>query len=139
MQIQHGAAHAVASLHQRHAGARQSLRIIRGSQQARLPRKVIVDFALVPDVIAAGQHVNAVTEQFIGQRRSDAEASGRVFAVGDGQVNVCFGDDSAQLPGHNLAARGCEDIANEKKISNRNLARVGIKERTTSAVPAPVI
>jgi hypothetical protein len=54
-------------------------------------------------VIAAGQHVDSIAEQLIGELRSDAEASGRVFAVGDGQVDFFTCDDIAQMPGDNAA------------------------------------
>lgn len=52
-------------------------------------------------MIAAGEDVDAVAEQLIGKLRRDAEASGGIFPVGDGQVDFFSGDDVAQVSGYN--------------------------------------
>jgi len=50
--------------------------------------QVIDDLALVPDVVAGGDDVDAEFEQLFGNLRSDAEAAGGVLAVGDGEFNA---------------------------------------------------
>ncbi len=61
---------------------------VRRPQQARLARVIVVDVLLVEAVIAAGKDVCAEREQFFGDLRGDAEASGGIFGVGDDEVNV---------------------------------------------------
>jgi len=58
------------------------LGIIGGPQQARLAVQVIVELALVPDVVAAGEDVQAEGEQILGDGGGDAEAPGGGFRVG---------------------------------------------------------
>ncbi len=128
MQIQDRAIDSVARLHHHHASPGQLIDIIGGPQQARLAGEIIVDLALIPDVIAAGEHVQAVAEQLIGELRRDAEAAGGVFGVGDGQIDFFGGDDVAQMAGNHAAPGGGENIANKKKIGQRDELS---KERTT--------
>ena len=98
LQIQDGAIDSVARLHHHHAASRQLLHVIRRTQQTRLAGEIIVNFALVPDVIAGGDDVQAVVEQFVGELGRDAEPAGGVFTVGDGQVDFFGGDNVAQMP-----------------------------------------
>jgi hypothetical protein len=69
-------------------------------------------------VIAAGQHVHAVSEQLVGQRRSNAKSAGGVLPIGDGQMDVLRGHDPAQMPRHQVASGGRKDVADKKKIGN---------------------
>ena len=70
--------------------------IVRRTQHAARQRGLIAvggvhvldDLALVPDVIAGGDDVDAEFEQLLGDLRSDAEAAGGVFAVGDGEIDA---------------------------------------------------
>ena len=55
-------------------------------------------------------------EEFFGDRRSDAEAAGGIFGVGDGQVDVVGLLDVLQMIGYNLAARRGEDVADEEDV-----------------------
>ena len=78
------------------AEARRSRRIVCRPQDAPGQRRlisvgrvhVVDDLALVPDVIAGGDDINAEFEQLFGYLRCDAEAAGGVFAVGDGEVDA---------------------------------------------------
>jgi len=45
--------------------------------------KKIDDLTFVPDVIAGGDDVDIQLEEFFGERGSDSETGGRIFAVGD--------------------------------------------------------
>ena len=114
MQVHNCAIDAVASLYHYDPRTGQFRDIIRRTQKARLAREVIVNLALVPDMIAAGQHVEAVTEQLVGQLRRDAEASGGVFGVGDGKVDFFRRDDFLQMTGHNMAPGRSKNIADKK-------------------------
>ena len=40
--------------------------IVGGAQQARLARQIIEDLALVPDVVAGGEHVQPQAEKLFG-------------------------------------------------------------------------
>ena len=61
---------------------------IGGPQQARLMRNEIEDFLAVPDVIAAGENLDAGAQQFFDDARSDAEAGSGILAVGDHQIKL---------------------------------------------------
>ena len=50
--------------------------------------EVVVDLALVPDVVAAGDDVDPAAEQLLGQARGQARPGGGVLAVGDDHVEV---------------------------------------------------
>ena len=52
--------------------------------------EVVDDLALVPDVVSGGDDVDAELEEFLGQRRSDAEAGRRVFAVRDDEIDAAL-------------------------------------------------
>jgi len=71
-------------------------------------------------VIAAGQDIDAVSEQLIGQRRRDAESARGVFAIGDGQMNVLGSDDRARMPRYQLPPGGSKNVADEKKVGYRS-------------------
>ena len=101
LQIDNRAVDSVSRLDDNDAGTRQLRRVIGWTQQARLAREVVINFALVPDMIAAGEHVDAEAEQIVGQLRRDAEAAGGVFAIGDREMNVFGFYDRLQMTGDN--------------------------------------
>jgi hypothetical protein len=49
--------------------------------------EIIDDFALIPDVVAGGDDVDVEIEQFLSERGCDAEAGGRVLAVGNDEID----------------------------------------------------
>ena len=73
-----------------------------------MAREVIVDFALVPDVIAGGEDVEPVAEQFVGQMRRNAETSGGILGVGNSEVDLLVRHDLAQMLSNDGTARSCE-------------------------------
>src|SRR5690348_7301159 len=79
-------------------------------------REVINDFALVPDVIAGGHHINSELEKIFGQRWSDAEARGGVFAVRQHEVNAVFTDQALQPFADDVPPRPPKDVANEENF-----------------------
>ena len=115
LQIDHGALHAVARAQHDHAAARR-VGVVGRPQQPRLAVQVIVELALVPDVIAGGEHIQPHGEQLFGDGRSDAEAAGGVLRVGDGQVDVVGLDDVLQVVGDNPASRRGENIADKENV-----------------------
>ena len=96
-----------------HPTARRFGRIIGGSQKARCAAQIIVDLALVPDVIACGEHIDPQFEQVLGNQGRDAEAACGILPVGDSQVDLLRFDDVLQVVGDNAAPRGGEDVADE--------------------------
>ena len=52
-------------------------------------------------------------EQILGNGRRDPESTGRVFGVGDGDIDALRFDDVLQVVGDNAAARGSENVADE--------------------------
>ena len=96
------------------AAARDAGREVRRAQQLRLPRDVVEDFLLVPDVIAGGHDVDAVPEDGIGNVAGDAEARGRVLDVGDHEVDVALLDERRDGPLRDLASRLAEDVSDEQ-------------------------
>jgi len=67
-------------------------------------------------VIACGKHVEPVAEQFVGELRRDPKAARGIFCVGDGEIDLFLSDDLFQILRNDGAARGSEDIADEKEI-----------------------
>ena len=61
LKIQHRARHAVAGAQSDDTPA-GGIGIVGGTQQPRLAREIIVDFPLVPYVIAAGEHIQTQAE-----------------------------------------------------------------------------
>ena len=75
--------------------------------------EVIVNFALIPDVIAGRQDVEAIAEQLIGQLGIDAETAGCVLDISDGDVNVLRRHDVFEMPRNHAAAGRGEHVANK--------------------------
>src|SRR5579862_2234013 len=49
--------------------------------------KIIDDLALVPDVVAGGDDIDAQFEQVFRQRTGNAETAGRVFSISDDEID----------------------------------------------------
>ena len=64
-------------------------------------------------MIAAGDHVDALRKQLLGQARRDAEACGGVFPIGHHQIRAALRHDIGQMVGHELPARRADDVANK--------------------------
>ena len=59
--------------------------------------EVIDDLALVPNVIAGSEHVDAEVEEFFGDLTGDAEAGRGVLSVGDDQINRMSSNQRSQF------------------------------------------
>jgi hypothetical protein len=120
LQIHDGAIDSVARLHDHDAAAGEFVDVIRGAEQAGLAGEIVVDLALVPDVVAAGEDVEAVAEQLVGELRGDAEPAGGVFGVGDAEVDFFGLDDVFEVARDKAPPGGGEDVTYEKKVGQRN-------------------
>src|SRR5262249_26409073 len=96
--------------------------------EPRLARQIIVDLALVPDMIAAGEDIGPIPEQLVRELRGYTEPAGSVFAVGDGEVDAFAVDNLRQASGDNASPCMREDIADKDKAGQF----VNEKERTTT-------
>src|ERR1019366_3604161 len=75
---------------------------------------VIDDLAFVPDVVAGGDDVNAEFEQLFGNLWSDAEATSRVLAVGNGEFNIVLPLQFRQTLVNDSAPGASENVTDEK-------------------------
>ena len=62
--------------------------VVDRAQDGAIGVEIVVDLALVPDVVAAGDDVDAAAEQLLGQARGEPGAGRDVLAVGDDEVDV---------------------------------------------------
>src|SRR5207249_7313950 len=108
--------------------------------------EVVDDLALVPDVIAGGEHIDSQLEQILRQRRGDAEAGGSVFSVGDDEVAAVLFDQLGEVLFDYGSAGAAEDIADEENAhgqafcfdgNTRDNIRTsqGLRDLGTSSVP----
>ena len=67
-----------------------ALGVVRRPQDAWLGIEIAEDLALVPNVVAGCEDINAGFEKLVGQRRCDPETSGGILAVGDDEVDSFF-------------------------------------------------
>ena len=114
LEIENRAVDAVARLGDDHAAPGEVFNVICRTQQPRLAGEIIVDLALVPDVIAAGQDVETVSEQVLGELRSNAESARGVFRIGDRQIDFFRRNDLFEMPRDKVPADGAENIADKK-------------------------
>jgi len=76
--------------------------------------KVGVNFFAVPDVISAGNNINAEAYQFLGDCRGQAEAPGGVLTVGDTEVYLFFPDKVRQKDTDYFSPRATKDIGDKE-------------------------
>jgi len=95
--------------------------VIQRAQEARLAFEQLHHFLLVPEMIAAGDDVDARREDFRRRGRGDTGAAGGVFAVGNGDIHTL------RLPqmGNQLLNRAPpglpHDVPNEKQFHRARL------------------
>src|SRR5262249_32335857 len=114
LHIYDGVSHSVARRSHIDAAARIVLRKIRRPQQPRLMRHEFQNLALVPAVIPAAEHFDAVTEQLLSDAWSDPEARRGVFAVGDNQIDFSCRNKIGQALANNFAPGRTDDVTNKK-------------------------
>ena len=78
--------------------------------------QIVDQLALVPDVIAGGEHVRAQVEEVFGDLRGDAEAAGGVLSIDDDEFDVVGLTDMPDVLADDLSSRAAEDIADEENV-----------------------
>ncbi len=76
------------------------------------------NFPFVPDVIAGGDDIDDEFEELFRERRGDAKAGGRVFAVGDDEVDGVMLHQEGKLFLDDGAARPSKNVADKKYAQN---------------------
>ena len=142
LKINHGVGNAIL-LAFVHAPARKIRSVIRRPQQAaggavriavgRL--KVVDDLALVPDVVAGGDDINAEIEQVFRERTGDTEATGRILPVGDDEINGAVFHQARQAVFDDVASGTSENVAYEENVHDGNyVSMVTLTSRQSSVV-----
>jgi hypothetical protein len=78
--------------------------------------EVVDQLALVPHMVAGGENIGAQVEELIGDLRGQAEASGGVFGVDDGEVDRVRLAHMADVLADDLSSRTAEDVADEENV-----------------------
>src|SRR5262249_5404555 len=97
-------------------------RIVRGTQYpARRTMgipvsggEIVDDLPLIPDMVSGGQNVDAHLEQFLGEGRSDSEASGSVLTIGKHKIDGVLFHQRRKALFDNRPSRPAEDVTNKK-------------------------
>ena len=139
LQIDHGVGDALFAAFI-HAPARHVGRIIRRAQQAAGGAvlvavgglKVVDDLALVPDVVAGGDDIDAQIEQVFRQRAGDAEAAGGVFSVRDHQIDGAVFHQAGQTVFDDVASGASENVADEENVHGGRLCFDGNTRKVVS-------
>src|SRR5215210_992982 len=104
LEIDNGARYARAGFYDHIAAAGKLIDIVSGPEQLGLPVEVIMNLALVPDVITRREDVKAEVEKLFRDERRYAETAGGVFGVCNCEVDVLSRDDVVQTLGDNSPA-----------------------------------
>jgi hypothetical protein len=75
--------------------------------------KIGVDFPLVPDMIAGGEHIDPDFKQFPGDIRGQTETGRCIFAIGDDQIDLVAIYQTIKFAYQSLAAGAANDISNK--------------------------
>ena len=89
-------------------------RIIRGTQQPRLARQIIVDLALIPDVIAGGETFDAESENLLGERGVMPNPPAAFSPLAMVRWIFSCGNDFAGDAARRVSPGRSEDVANKK-------------------------
>ena len=95
------------------AAARCLVGVVDRPKDGAIGVEVLVDLALVPDVVAAGDDVDAAAEQLLGQARGETGTRRDVLAVRDDEVDVPVVPKLGQDGGHRQPARFADDVADD--------------------------
>jgi hypothetical protein len=87
--------------------------VVQGPENALFRLQQLQGFLLVPDMVAPGEHVDASLKQLVGGALDDAQAPGRVLAVGDDHVRGELGPDQGQNGLDEAAAAAADDVADQ--------------------------
>src|SRR5450432_621044 len=128
LQIDHGIGLALACLAFIPADAGYAFRIICGTQHpsnaaggvgvGRL--EILHNLALVPDVIAGGEHVAAEVKKLVGDLGSEPEAARGVFRVGDNKVNLVSFHYVREMVMDDFAPGTTEDVTDKENLHKKS-------------------
>ena len=90
--------------------------VVQRTQKARLAVKQFGHGLLIPQMIAAGDDINAGGKKFARDGRRDAVAAGGVLAVGDDEIQRVFLAQARQDGFDGLAPRFAHDVADEENF-----------------------
>ena len=79
--------------------------------------QVVDQLALVPDVVAGGEHIRAQVEEVVGNLRRHAKAAGGVFGIDDDQVHVVGLDARARCARARSCVPRCRRCRRQKECS----------------------
>ena len=88
--------------------------VIERPQDRAIGLQILVDLALVPDVVAGGDDVDPHAQQLLCQGRRQSHAGRHVLAIGDHQVDVHLGAQIRQRVPDSHAARLSDDVSDEQ-------------------------
>ena len=125
LKIQHRVLNAILGSTAEEAAAGAAIREIRRAQQAGLVGQVIHDFAAIPTVVAAGEDVDAIVEEFVGQAWGNAESGCGIFAIGDDQIDFFLGYDVGETVANDLASRRANDVTDEENAHGGSVQMKG--------------
>ena len=109
------------------------------AQELGLPRNVVEDFLLVPDVIARRHHVDAIAEDGVGDVAGHAKSRGGVLDVGDDEIDVALLDERGDGAPRDLASGLAEDVADEQDAHvSRPAPGCGVRGRAALRCAAAV-
>ena len=94
-------------------GSRRPARIVGGTDNARISQDQRNLFLLVPDMVAAGQQMNALLEQLFGNFDRQAETTGGIFTVGDHNIDRVPVHQAVQLARQRLTTRLADNISDK--------------------------
>ena len=120
LQVENPDLHPSGGLHQDAAPRRRALRVVGRPDDPLLPVEVGIRFPLVPDVVAAGDHVDTQIEQLAGGLLGDAEAACQIFAIGNDQIGGMAVHQAVQFAGNRLAAGLPHKVAHEENLNGHN-------------------
>jgi hypothetical protein len=85
--------------------------------------KIFDDLAFIPDVIAGGHDIDAEIEEFFGERGSDSEASGGVFAVSDDEIDGVLAPEFGQAIFYDRSSGTAENVTDKKNFQGSMVSR----------------
>ncbi len=113
-QIHHADLHAV-EREETAAAARRAGRIVRRPDDPIGFIEVAAELALIPDVVAAGDEIDAGGKHFIGGLLGEPKAAGGILAVGDHRVDPMLLACERQMLLQRFATRRTHDVADHEQ------------------------
>ena len=78
--------------------------------------QIVGQLALIPHMVAGGQHVRAQVEDLLGDLRRHAKAAGGVLGIDDDQIDGVRLAHMADMLTDDPASRAAEDVADKENV-----------------------